>query len=184
MERKTNWLGIIAIAGVVACVGICAAVGIGLRYGTDIYSFFKKQDLPRVGAPAPGFTSRTLDGQNILLSQFHGKPVLLTFAASWCPDCRAEAPIQQSLHVQHPELVLLLIDSEEQDAAVRGFAREFGMTFPVLLDRAGTVSDQYGIFGIPTTFFLDPDGIIRYVLVGGLTTEIAAEKLPLIGVEP
>lgn len=184
MKAKTNWLGIIAIAAAVACLGACALIGIGLRYGLDVYTFLEGRSLPRAGSPAPDFTLRTLDGGSLILGHLRGRPVLLTFSASWCPACREEAPFQQSLHTQHPELVMLLVDSEEQDRDVQGFADDFGMTFPVLLDTSGSVYRQYGIFGIPTSFFIDADGIVRDVLVGALTAEAASEKLPLIGVEP
>ena len=184
MDKKSRWLGIAAIAAVVVCVGMCAATGLALRYGVDIYAFFQRQRLPDTGSSAPDFTLSTLDGRSVLLSQFQGQPVVLTFSASWCPPCREEAPFQQALHRQHPELVILLVDSNEQDRVVQRFADEFGMTFPVLLDRSGSVYRQYGIFGIPTSFFIDPGGIIRHVLVGALTVEVAAEALPLIGVEP
>lgn len=184
MKGRTNWLGIAAVAVAVMCVGMCALIGIGLRYGLDIYTFLEGQSLPKAGSPAPDFTLNRLDGGSILLSQYRGQPVLLTFSASWCPACREEAPFQQSLHTQHPELVMLLVDSKEPEATVRGFAGDFRMSFPVLLDTWGTVYRQYGIFGIPTSFFIDAEGIIRHVLVGGLTAEVASQKLPLIGVEP
>lgn len=184
MKGKTNWLGILAIGAAVACLGACALIGIGLRYGLDIYTFLERQSLPKPGSPAPDFTLRTLDGGSIILSHLRGQPVLLTFSASWCPACREEAPFQQSLHTQHPELVMLLVDSEEPDGEVQGFADDFGMTFPLLLDTYGIVYRQYGIFGIPTSFFIDADGIIRHVLVGALTDEAASQTLPLIGVEP
>src|SRR5512143_831996 len=184
LKSRTNWLGIAAVAAAVVCVGLCALIGIGLRYGLDIYKFLEGQSLPKSGSPAPDFTLDTLGGGSIMLSQFRGQPVLLTFSASWCPACREEAPFQQSLHTQHPELVMLLVDSEEPVATVRGFAADFKMSFPVLLDTWGTVYRQYGIFGIPTTFFIDPGGVVRHVLVGGLTAELATQKLPLIGVEP
>ena len=91
----------------------------------------------------------------VRLSQFKGRPVVLSFGASWCPDCRAEAPVLQNLHQTHPELVVMMVDSKEGEDVVRKYASEFGMTHPVLLDKDGTVSRQYQIYAIPTVFFIN-----------------------------
>ncbi len=184
MTKGSRWLGIIAIAAVIVCMGACAVVGISLRYGEDILLWVEKQNALRLGSPAPDFTLPALGASDVRLSQYRGQPVLLTFAASWCPACREEAPYQQALHAQYPELVVVLVDSNEQESVVRGFADEFGMTFPVLLDASGTVSLRYRIFSIPTSFFIDPNGVIQYAYIGGLSPELMAGHLPLIGVEP
>ncbi len=168
----------------IACVSICTAAGLTLRYGSDILHWVERQSALRAGSPAPDFSIRALDGQTIRLSQYRGQPVLLTFAASWCPACREEAPYQQALHLQHPELSMLLVDSQEQDVVVRGFANEFGMTFPVLLDPSGALYLRYRVGAIPTTFFIDSQGIVRHVEIGNLTEALVTAKLPLIGVEP
>src|SRR5512140_653451 len=112
MTHKTNWWGVFAIAGVAACLLVCAGAGITLRFGPELYSLLQRQSLPRVGTAAPDFTLDKLGGGSILFSHYRGQPVLLTFSASWCPDCRLEAPFQQSLHLQHPDLVMLLVDSQ------------------------------------------------------------------------
>ncbi len=184
MSNSPRWLGFIAIAAVILCMGACAAVGISLRYGEDMLLWIEKQNALRAGSPAPDFSLCALDGSDMQLSQYRGQPLLLTFAASWCPACREEAPYQQALHARYPELVVWLVDSNEQDSVVRDFTDEFGMTFPVLLDPSGVVSLQYRIFSIPTSFFIDPDGIIQHIYIGSLTPDLMAETLPLIGVEP
>jgi peroxiredoxin len=79
--------------------------------------------------------------------------------------------------------MVLIVDKEEANLAGK-FASDFGMTFPVLQDTGGTTNRQYQIYGIPTTYFIDPSGIIRAVVIEGTTEQILAEKLPLIGVEP
>jgi peroxiredoxin len=184
MSTRNRWLAIGLIAALLACIGACAAVGLAMRYSEDIYVFFMKRSALRVGAQAPDFSLQSLDGRTIRLSQLRGRPVLLTFATSWCPACRSEAPRLESLHTQHPELVVVLVDSNEADQVVRGFAAEFGMTHTVLLDGSGLVSNRYRVFAIPTSFFIDPEGVIRAVVIDEVTPQVAAEKLPLVGVEP
>ena len=167
-----------------ACIGVCAAIGLGIRFAPDLYLFANSRNNLKVGSIAPDFALVSLDGNSFQLSQFRGQPVLLSFGTSWCPDCRTEAPVLQQLHEQHPELVVLLVDSNEDLGTVKGFARDFRMTHPVLLDMDGAVSNRYRIFAIPTGFFIDPDGVIRALLIEGLTPKLLSKNLPLIGVEP
>jgi peroxiredoxin len=138
----------------------------------------------QVGTSAPDFELETLEGETVRLSQFQGQPVLLIFSASWCPACRAEAPLVQEVHEDHPELVILLVDLEETAAVARRFADDMGMTHPVLLDRNGQVGRMYHIFAIPASFFIDVDGVLRAMLVEELTPDYLAKTLPLIGVAP
>ena len=183
MDAKSRTWWIIAIFALGAVVLVCAGLGLSIRFAPDVYRWARQQSLPKVGAAAPDFSLNSLDGQVVQLSQFRGYPVLLTFAESWCPDCQAEAPVLQSLHQSHPEVVVLMADKEDA-SLVRKFAADFGMKYPVLLDESGTISRQYQIYAIPTTFFIDSDGMIRYVLIEASTPEALAQRLPLIGVEP
>ncbi len=118
MNGKARWIGVAAVSVIGTCVLVCAGIGIAIRYVPNIYLWTQRRNSLKVGSPAPDFTLGSLDGQTIWLSQFKGHPVMLTFAASWCPDCRNEAPILQSLHEGNPELMLLLVDSNEGTAVV------------------------------------------------------------------
>ncbi len=184
MDKRSKWWLIIGGSILGICLLACLGVGLLIRFWPDVYQYSLDQGSLKVGTPAPDFELASLDGPSVRLSQFKGQPVLLSFGASWCPDCRAEAPLLQELHENHPDLTILLIDSQESPAAVRDFASEFGMTHPVLLDTDGSVSDRYQIVAIPTELFIDADGIIRAKLIETVTPEVLAEKLPLIGVNP
>ena len=137
-----------------------------------------------IGESAPDFELTALSGETIQLSQFRGQPVLLSIGASWCPDCRVEAPLLQKLHEDHPELIILLVDTKESPDVVQNFVDEFSMTHPVLLDQDGSVSKLYQVFAIPTEIFIDKDGIIRAKIIEGVTPKLLADKLPLIGISP
>lgn len=95
-----------------------------------------------------------------------------------------KAPLLEEIHQAHPELVVLLVDSNETLGVVQGYAEKMGITHPILLDPDGVVSELYEIFAIPTELFIDADGIIRAKLVEQVTPELLAEKLALIGVVP
>lgn len=129
---------------------------------------------PQKGFPAPDFTLETLAGDTLSLSGQRGAPVIINFWASWCPPCRAEMPAMQAIYNDYGEqIVLLAVNATRQDnlGDIRDFVADYSLTFPILLDADGSAYQQYGIISLPTTFFIDADGIIREVVVGGPMTE-------------
>jgi cytochrome c biogenesis protein CcmG/thiol:disulfide interchange protein DsbE len=130
---------------------------------------------PIEGFLAPDFELTTLEGETIRLSGLRGKAVLVNFWASWCPPCRSEMPAMQQIYTEYgPDgFVILAINSTHQDRLtdVQSFVTERSLTFPILLDHAGQVSADYQIRSLPTSFFIDSDGIIREVVIGGPMAE-------------
>jgi peroxiredoxin len=184
MKKKHNWLVILGLSlGGLCLLGCLAAAGLALFFPSIYHTVLENSSLS-IGESAPDFELTSLTGETIRLSQFQGQPVVLSIGASWCPDCRVEAPILEELHKNHPELMILLVDSKETPEVVQAFVDEFGITHPVLLDKDGAVSELYQIFAIPTEIFIDKDGMIRAKIIESVTPELLAEKLPLIGVNP
>jgi thiol-disulfide isomerase/thioredoxin len=126
---------------------------------------------PREGFLAPDFTLATLGGESLTLSDFRGGPVIVNLWASWCPPCRAEMPAIQRIYEENRDrgLIVLAVNTTYQDSegAAAAFLQEFDFTFPVLLDRQGTVSRQYQLRALPTTFFIDAQGVVQKVIIGG-----------------
>lgn len=127
-----------------------------------------------VGQPAPDFTLKTLAGEQVSLSQFRGRPVLINFWASWCPPCRLEMPDLVRAYETHKkdDFVILAIDLTFQDSieGAQRFADEFNMTFPVLLDETGEVTtDLYQLRGLPMSVFVDREGLVNRVYLGAMT---------------
>lgn len=126
---------------------------------------------PREGFSAPDFALETLAGDQVALSDLRGKVVLVNFWASWCPPCRAEMPAIEAVYRSHKDLGLevLAVNTTNQDdqAAAAAFVQELQLTFPVPLDRTGAVSASYNLRGLPSTYFIDGQGVIRTVVVGG-----------------
>jgi thiol-disulfide isomerase/thioredoxin len=139
------------------------------------------EEAPALGYLAPDFTLLSLDGQAITLSELRGKPVLLNFWATWCPPCRAEMPALQKFHEQYGDQVTLLgINWAEDPETVRRFLERYDITYPNVLDRQGKAFVLYRLTGIPTTFFLDEERIIRGVWLGPLKTDSIAENFAKI----
>jgi cytochrome c biogenesis protein CcmG, thiol:disulfide interchange protein DsbE len=118
------------------------------------------------GSPAPEFNLKSLDGGKIQLSSFKGRPVIVNFFASWCVPCRDEAPLLRStaLESANKNVVILGIAYSDKEADTRKFRDDFNLGFPVLLDSDDSrASVNYGIKGVPETFFIGKDGkIARY----------------------
>jgi peroxiredoxin len=184
MKKNPNWLVIAGVSVGGLCLLGCLVVAAVVFFFPSIYRSSLENSSLAIGAPAPHFELAALSGETMRLSQFRGQPVLLSIGATWCPDCRKEAPLLQQLHETHPELTILMVDSKESVAVIQSFADEFGITHPILLDPDGAVADLYQVFAIPTELFIDADGIIRAKIIESVTPELLAEKLPLIGVEP
>ncbi len=132
----------------------------------------------RVGELAPGFQLQNLDGQAISLVDLRGKPVLLNFWATWCPPCRDEMSYLQQIYEEWSGkgLMLLAIDIGESPAKVESFLQTHNLSLPVLLDDKQVVAQKYSITGIPTTFFIDKDGIIQGKIVGAFPSKEAIER--------
>lgn len=130
---------------------------------------------PREGFLAPDFTLDTLDGKKVTLSELRGKVVVINFWATWCLPCREETPALEKSYEQYKDsdAVILGVNLTNQDSIseVDSFVQEFGLTYPILLDRDGRVGYLYQVKGLPTTFFINREGVIRTVLVGGPMSE-------------
>src|SRR5205809_1935131 len=140
---------------------------------------------PVDGHPAPDFTLAMLSthaASNIHLATFKGKPVLLNFWASWCDPCKQEAPLLEATwqRVQSQGIVFLGIDFEDRQSDGLGFLHTYGITYPNVIDASGTVAINYGVTGVPETFFIDRHGIIVRKVIGELTAQTVQSNLQMI----
>ena len=116
-----------------------------------------------VGKPAPAFALARLDGAGELaLSQYAGKVVVVNFFASWCLPCKQENPALVRVYERYRGSDVVIVGILYQDSldAGRAYVRDMGVVWPTVVDDAGRVALSYGVFGIPETFFIGPDGII------------------------
>jgi peroxiredoxin len=138
------------------------------------------KQVPVEGGMAPDFTLLNLSGQEVSLADFRGKTLVLNFWATWCGPCRLEMPFLQEVSVD-PEwaergLVVLAVNLGDSAAAVRGFMGDNGLTFNVLLDSNREVGVQYNTRYIPTTYFIDKDGIIQSIKIGAFTEKSEIDR--------
>jgi peroxiredoxin len=200
-QSRREWSGwlrsiVLPIGLVVAIVGVLLYVQSGDHVASD--DSFGTVDLPdarnvtseapnaRDGRAAPDFLLPQLNGQPVRLSDLQGQPLIVNFWASWCATCRAEVPDLIDLYDAHKDKGLLLLGvnlRETEDAASR-FAGEFGINYPIVFDRDGDVAGTWRIGGpnqgVPSTYFIDRDGVVRKVVFGTVTKKLADEGLALI----
>jgi len=156
-EQKYNpmWTMIIVVVVVVALVAVTVLTA-------------NTTKVAKVGQPAPDFTLSTVDGKQVSLSQFKGKPVIINFWATWCPPCRLEMPALEEISRQAADqgFVLLAVDQEEDAATVSSFLTQNHYDYLSVLDLDGSVSTMYQVSGIPTSIFVDAKGIVRDMHTG------------------
>jgi peroxiredoxin len=176
-EEKGGPTGLLILIGVGALMGVLMAV-LTITGSDSVRSVTSQSvenaptpapDVVRVGQPAPGFTLETLSGEEASLVDFRGSVVAVNFWATWCGPCRAEMPALQAASDEFDELVILGVNTGESRSRVAGFMEELGLTFPALLDTNEDVADLYGVRAMPTTVWVDPDGIVRFEHFGPLT---------------
>jgi cytochrome c biogenesis protein CcmG/thiol:disulfide interchange protein DsbE len=119
-------------------------------------------------------------GPQFTLSDHVGTPMVVNFWASWCQPCYLEAPHLQLAHQRFGDQVLIVgIQTQERDAreAGRAFLDRFNFTFPNVYDNDSRVSVDYGLFGVPETFFVRADGTLLYKHIGPVDTALMTEKI-------
>lgn len=128
-----------------------------------------------VGEPAPSYATTKLDGSPVALSDLRGDVVLLNIWATWCKPCREEIPALESLHNSYAarglHVVGVSIDLHSDTMAIAGFARELGASYTLWHDPDDRVSSRFLAIGVPATFLVDRDGVLRWRHVGPVRSD-------------
>ncbi|MBI5657978.1 MAG: TlpA family protein disulfide reductase [Nitrosomonadales bacterium] len=128
---------------------------------------------------APDFTIELFGGGNFRLSDYKGKAVVINFFASWCVSCGEETPIIEKVAHQYPpqEVAFLAIAVDDTEKKAKEFLRKTGLTIPAGLDKTGKIKDGYGLYGMPTTYFIDREGKINYLHAGVVTEDLLKHEI-------
>ena len=138
---------------------------------------------PVLEARAPDFSLQTTAGETVQLVELRGQPVLVNFWATWCGPCRIEMPAIQARYEMFEDdgLVVLAVNFDESRESVLAYGQELGLSFPLLLDPGGEVQRLYRNRSYPTSFFIDPDGIIQAHHIGVMTESQLDQNLAKVG---
>jgi len=143
---------------------VLGAIAIGLILATSLGVAAAN---PWVGKTAPDFSLQTLEGKTVTLNELKGKPVLLNFWACRCPHCQAEMSYFQEVYTElkDKELEIIGVNIKESAQEVSAYMDQNGYSLPVCLDTDGAVADSYGVRLLPSTYFIDKDGVIQEVVI-------------------
>ncbi len=158
----------------VLLVAAALLVSIGVAMGKQ-----GAQVAPEPGYVAPNFTLTDFQGKSLSLNSFRGQPVFLNFWASWCPPCRAEAPdLVKMYHKYGARIQFIGVNLTGSDirANALAFMRQIGMTYPVLMDTTLSVTGQYRVIGIPTSLFINRNGVIVARISGPMTLPVMRQE--------
>lgn len=194
MKKWGTWLSVLIIAGMIAIIVFSNLEIKNSKKESNGYESAMIEDLPEdeimnlpddwmeaeladetglaVGDTAPDFELETLDGKKVRLSDYQGKTVMLNFWASWCPPCRSEMPHMQTYYTEQRDpsameiLAVNMTDTEvKKEVSAKEFAKEYKLTFPILLDRDGALKKTYQIRAYPTTYIINAKGVITDVVI-------------------
>ncbi len=161
-----------------AAIGAVVLVGLGFGLTRDA------RVLPAVsvGKPAPRFELEALDGRRVSSRELRGRPLVINFWASWCTECRKEHPLLMAAHDRFGERIAFVgIVFQDSAKNARGYLVEMGDvatgSYINLLDPGSLVAIDYGVYGVPETFFVDRRGVVVAKRVGRVTPEILAVEL-------
>lgn len=130
---------------------------------------------PQKGFHAPDFTLSTLDGRTYTLSELQGSAVLVNMWATWCPPCRAEMPAIEKMYREYKDrgFIVLAVNNTIQDnpTDIPAFVFERALTFPILLDANGDAARAYQVRSLPSSYFINRQGIVTEAVIGGPMSE-------------
>jgi peroxiredoxin len=170
ISRREAWY---AAGGIVVALVLVAV----------IWALTDRSDIPAVGEvsrPAPSFTLPELRGGAVDLEEYRGQVVLVNFWGTWCEPCRRETPALQAAYEQLRDegFVVIGVNMTEDELVqnnseddIRAFADQYNVTYPIALDTEGEVSRAFRVYPLPTSFFIDPEGTIRYMRVSEITAD-------------
>ena len=185
-KKGGNWIALAVVAAVtiVAVVlgqqyvkGDAKAADVAAAGGSSTVSVDGVKPAPKVGDAAPTFEATDLDGAKVALEAKRGKPVWMVFMATWCTECRIEAPDVQAAHESRDDIDVIAVYLNEDERTAGEYAERVGLTFNQIADDSGSIAAAYGVRAIPAHFFIDADGTVQDVLVGALSANRIEEAI-------
>lgn len=173
LKTRFEWTILLLVAALLGGAWIVMSQETAVSDGTLVLT-----EAPVVGHKAPGFTLQTAVGQSVSLANLVGQPIVLNFWASWCMPCRVEMPhLQKASQTYDGRAFIIGVNQGENEQTVSEFGAEYGISYPLLVDSEMAISDLYGVSGLPTTLFIDADGVVREVVMGTVNLAVIEDRL-------
>jgi cytochrome c biogenesis protein CcmG/thiol:disulfide interchange protein DsbE len=163
--RRVRRRAIVATSIIVLLVAVMALLGWGLANREPVTG---RSGITRIDKPVPEFVLATFDGGEVDIAASIGRPMVINFWASWCVPCRREAGTLEDAWQAYggTDAMFIGVDTDDIEADARAFVTAFGVTYPNGLDTDGEITVDYGVIGLPVTYFVNRDGLIVRRWVG------------------
>jgi peroxiredoxin len=151
--------------------------------GSAFYTSYTSDSSPiKIGEAAPNFTLVNLEGDTVELNDYRGKGVFINFWATWCEPCKIEMPHMDKQYqlMKDQGIEILAINIQQSELEVSTFTKRLGLTFPILLDLDKSVTNRYGVGQLPSSFFIDKNGIVLSKVAGPMNERRIHQQLQLI----
>ena len=168
-------------AGLVIGIGLGAAIFFGGGTGRQSRDMSSSA---QVGQLFPDFEAETMDGNQFKFSELSQKAVVINFWATWCEPCKEEMPLLDEYAEKFPQIEILAINYDEPLQSVQRYINNNGIGLLILMDPGGKIASQFRVFGFPTTFFIDAEGIFQANHIGQLNAQLMDLYLEKIGITP
>jgi cytochrome c biogenesis protein CcmG, thiol:disulfide interchange protein DsbE len=175
MRERLEWGTLIILAGLLGLGWIYVS-----RDSNPSAGPFPVTTAPHIGNLAPDFTLQTIDGRSFTLGDYTAasQPVVLNFWATWCPPCRIEMPYFNRASAKYEgQAGILSINQAESLETIQDYADRNGLTYPLLIDQDRKVNNLYGILNLPTTIFIDHNGVVKEVLIGTISQAVLEDRV-------
>ena len=184
-KRRTRRRLLIFIAVSLLNVGLLALLASPLLVPTQNQSGSTSDNSPLIGHSAPDFTLAILSAHpapTVHLVSFSGKPVLVNFWASWCDPCKHEAPLLEATwqHARSQGIVFIGVDYEDTQTDGLKFLQTYGITYANVVDSNGATAINYGVTGVPESFFIDCRGVVVHKVTGELSEQTLQGNLAML----
>lgn len=140
---------------------------------TFYINFFKEDEVVSKGSTAPNFALTELNSEEkFTLSEQKGKGVIVNFWGTWCEPCKREMPFMNELYQKYKDqgIELFALNADESEFSVKKFVSDYKLTFPIAIDKDQEILNIYGVNPLPTTFFVSPDGKVKRIVTGQMTS--------------
>lgn len=171
-----NWK--VLVAGLVLVVPLVAVLAIGFQFDP------RELDTPLVGKTAPNFALPKVDGTgNLQLTELKGRPIVLNFWATWCVPCQQEhRELVSAARQLQGKVNFLGVVYQDEPQKILNWLDRFGSAYPTVVDQGSRAAIAYGVYGVPETYIIDPEGTIRYKFVGPVTVDALYQQVsPWLG---